>query len=239
MAGSERDKTIGANLAAIRGDVTQDELAKRMREHGFKWSQSTVWSVERGDRPMKLAEAEAVLDCLGMSVDYLSNLVAPEGGSRNDLDRTIGQNVEILRNGIRSDKIAQQMQDRGYTWTNRTIGAIERGDRPLALSEATDLMSILGQDDMWALKRLLSGSVNSTVNRSCKSVVDLANRILELWKELDEKRTELAAYVHEAVREHQGLEYETWFITINHFCQGHFSIFQTYAADRECCMEGL
>ena len=67
MAGSERDKIIGANLAAMRGDVTQDELARRMREHGFKWSQSTVWAVERGDRPMKLAEAEAVLDCLYMN----------------------------------------------------------------------------------------------------------------------------------------------------------------------------
>lgn len=75
-------------------------------------------------------------------------------------------------------------------------------------------MSILGQDDMWALERLLSGSVNSTVSRRCKSIEDLAHRILQLWKELDARRSKLAVYVHEVVRKHQGLEFETWWMTI-------------------------
>ena len=28
-----------------------------MRERGWKWSQATVWAVEKGDRPLRLAEA--------------------------------------------------------------------------------------------------------------------------------------------------------------------------------------
>lgn len=28
-----------------------------MRERGFKWSQATVWAIEKGDRPLRLAEA--------------------------------------------------------------------------------------------------------------------------------------------------------------------------------------
>ena len=212
--GMRIDKTVGRNLTQLRDGVTQEELAERMRERGYSWTKMTVYNIERGERQIRLAEAVDVLNCLGKPVDYLSNLIAPEGGNRNDLDRMIGQNVEILRNGIDSVKIAQQMCDRGHAWTPRTIDAIECGERPLALSEAVDLMSILGQDDMWALERLLSGSVNSTVSRRCKSIEDLAHRILQLWKELDARRSKLAVYVHEVVRKHQGLEFETWWMTI-------------------------
>jgi hypothetical protein len=38
-----------------------------MRERGWKWSQATVWSVERGDRPLRLAEAEDLAGVLGVS----------------------------------------------------------------------------------------------------------------------------------------------------------------------------
>ncbi|MBD8517082.1 hypothetical protein [Plantibacter sp. CFBP 8804] len=55
---NDRDATIGRNLAALRGDMPQKTLADLMREAGWKWSQATVWSVEKGERPLKLAEAE-------------------------------------------------------------------------------------------------------------------------------------------------------------------------------------
>lgn len=37
--------------------LSQQDLANRMRDSGFKWSQATVWNVENGDRPLRLTEA--------------------------------------------------------------------------------------------------------------------------------------------------------------------------------------
>ena len=155
----------------------------------------TVYNIERGERQLRLSEAVEVLDCLGKTADCLIKLIAPEVEHQNATDRLIGQNVENLRKGISSDEIAMQMQDRGYAWTNRTVGEIERGERPLGLSEAVDLLPILGQHDGWALNGLLSENMNSAVIRECKSIKDLAKRILELWGKLDSKRSILAGRV--------------------------------------------
>ncbi|MBB1482510.1 hypothetical protein H5392_01385 [Tessaracoccus sp. MC1865] len=52
-----RNEMIGRTVAAWRGDMSQKALADEMRALGHKWSQSTVWSVESGSRPLKLVEA--------------------------------------------------------------------------------------------------------------------------------------------------------------------------------------
>jgi hypothetical protein len=36
-----------------------------MKARGWKWSQATVWSVEKGERPLRLAEAEDIRVILG------------------------------------------------------------------------------------------------------------------------------------------------------------------------------
>lgn len=54
------DVQIGKNLAEARGEMTQQALGAAMRERGFKWSQATVWSVEKGDRQLRLSEALAL-----------------------------------------------------------------------------------------------------------------------------------------------------------------------------------
>lgn len=59
------DKQIGKNLAQFRGIMSQKELADRMRDLGWKWSQATVWSIEKGERPLRLVEAEALQSILG------------------------------------------------------------------------------------------------------------------------------------------------------------------------------
>jgi hypothetical protein len=58
------DKQIGQNVARARGDMSQKELALAMRARGHKWSQATVWNVERGERPLRLSEASALSDIL-------------------------------------------------------------------------------------------------------------------------------------------------------------------------------
>lgn len=65
------DEQIGKNLAVLRGEMSQKDLADTMRKRGFKWSQATVWSVEKGERPLRLAEAEQLADLLTRSIDVL------------------------------------------------------------------------------------------------------------------------------------------------------------------------
>lgn len=62
---SEKDELIGRNLTELRGELSQAEIAKAMREKGHKWSQATVWAIERGERPLRLSEADDLRVILG------------------------------------------------------------------------------------------------------------------------------------------------------------------------------
>lgn len=69
---------IGRNVARLRGQKTQQDVAGAMRSAGYKWSQATVWSVEKGERPLKLAEAEDLAKIMG--TDLVALLVPPVEG---------------------------------------------------------------------------------------------------------------------------------------------------------------
>ena len=58
------DEQIGRNLSRFRGEMSQKDLAEKMRSMGWKWSQATVWSVEKGERPLRLAEAASLSEIL-------------------------------------------------------------------------------------------------------------------------------------------------------------------------------
>ena len=62
---TDQDRHIGQTMAILRGDKTQQAVADDMRQRGWRWSQATVWSVEKGDRPLRLAEAEDLAAVLG------------------------------------------------------------------------------------------------------------------------------------------------------------------------------
>lgn len=66
-----------------------------MRERGWKWSQATVWSIEKGERPLRLAEAEALADVLG---EHVSTLLAgpSEGHAVQALRRVKAAHVAII-----------------------------------------------------------------------------------------------------------------------------------------------
>lgn len=61
-----RDQQIGRNVAHYRGDRSQEWLGIQMRAQGHKWSQSTVWSVEAGTRPLRFTEAQDLAVILGI-----------------------------------------------------------------------------------------------------------------------------------------------------------------------------
>jgi len=65
------DRTIGANVAILRGDRTQKSIADSMQSRGLKWSQTTVWEVESGKRSLKAKEAKALADVLNVPVQRL------------------------------------------------------------------------------------------------------------------------------------------------------------------------
>lgn len=65
------DEQIGANLIRIRNGMSQKDLADAMRVRGFKWSQATVWAVEKGERPLRLTEAEGLGVVLRINPDLL------------------------------------------------------------------------------------------------------------------------------------------------------------------------
>lgn len=75
---SETDVRIGRNLARLRGDMSQAEFAKRMRDRGYKWAQNTVSAIESGERPLRLAEAHDVAQVLQMGFFTLDTLVAQD-----------------------------------------------------------------------------------------------------------------------------------------------------------------
>lgn len=69
---SSRDEQIGEAVRELRGEMSQDALAESMRVSGHpKWSQSTVWSVERGTRPLRLTEAETIAELFRHPLDEL------------------------------------------------------------------------------------------------------------------------------------------------------------------------
>lgn len=63
------DKRVGQNLARFRMKMPQQELADEMRRRGFKWSQATVWSTEKGERPVRLSEVVALSEILDRPYD--------------------------------------------------------------------------------------------------------------------------------------------------------------------------
>lgn len=68
------DAQIGRNLQRARGSMTQRELAEAMTLRGWKWSQTTVHTIEQGRRPLRLSESEDVREIL----NYETSLTADD-----------------------------------------------------------------------------------------------------------------------------------------------------------------
>lgn len=67
MAAKSQNQQIGENVRRLRGDMSQEELATRLRRYGYKWSKATVWAIENGSRPLKLTEAQDLMEVFGMT----------------------------------------------------------------------------------------------------------------------------------------------------------------------------
>lgn len=65
---SDIDQNVATNLREVREryELSQDELATRMSERGFGFTQATVWKIESGQRSVKVSEVAALGDALGL-----------------------------------------------------------------------------------------------------------------------------------------------------------------------------
>jgi transcriptional regulator with XRE-family HTH domain len=68
------DSRLGMNVRRLRDKkgMTQAALAEAMTERGWQWHQSTVARVESGQQSVRFAEAEALIQILGTTLDMLT-----------------------------------------------------------------------------------------------------------------------------------------------------------------------
>jgi len=68
-----RDADIGKSVLRLRtgAGISQQDVAQAMRDRGWKWNQTTSWSIEANRRPLRLAEAVDLADVLGVRLDDL------------------------------------------------------------------------------------------------------------------------------------------------------------------------
>lgn len=86
------DRRFGENLRTLRerAGLSQSELGKRMRACGFRWHQQTVSAIEAGDQPVKWADAVAVAEILGTTLDRLT-WASPEANAVEWLNSAAAQ----------------------------------------------------------------------------------------------------------------------------------------------------
>jgi transcriptional regulator with XRE-family HTH domain len=87
------DDNVATNVRAFRerSGLSQEELAQRMSERGFGFSQSTIWKIESGQRPVKISEAVALSEALDLP-RWLDLTAEPEV-TRHHADLTLANRL--------------------------------------------------------------------------------------------------------------------------------------------------
>lgn len=80
-----------------------------------------------------------------------------------EMNRDIGANLVKMRGKTTQDQLAHMMQQRGYSWTKMTVYNIERGERPIRLNEAVDVLKCLNIDAGDGLKALIRNEVDANI----------------------------------------------------------------------------
>ncbi|WP_137771861.1 helix-turn-helix transcriptional regulator [Microbacterium sp. O] len=62
----QTEEQIGADVATARerAGLSQKELAAAVTDRGFKWAQATVSQIEKGERPLRLSEADHLAELI-------------------------------------------------------------------------------------------------------------------------------------------------------------------------------
>jgi ribosome-binding protein aMBF1 (putative translation factor) len=115
--------------------------------HGDKWV-AVVCERANSCRAHDLGTFGSVFDAqsaVEAKIEELSEEVTPDS---DDPEHELGLNVKGLRDqlGWSQQELAYQMNGRGIRWHQTTVARVEKGERPLRLSEAAVLARIFGVD---------------------------------------------------------------------------------------------
>lgn len=84
-----RNKAIGSNIARLRGQMSQSEVAKAMSERGHSWIQTTVSAVESGERALKLTEAVDLAEVLKAPLEAVASETVGVYDTETELRRSM------------------------------------------------------------------------------------------------------------------------------------------------------
>lgn len=147
------DLAIGSAIAHLRSEagMSQQDLSLRMRSLGWKWLQPTVWSIEKGKRPLRLAETVDLAQVFEVPVEQFlqdplpsgSELVREADGFSSDaaIGRLISERRKDL--GATQDSLASAMREHGWPWSQSWVARVELGQESLRVTEARDLAMLL------------------------------------------------------------------------------------------------
>jgi hypothetical protein len=137
------DRRTGTAILAARGTTTQQAVANAMRDRGHKWSQSTVWSVEAGERPLKFAEANDLAQILGITINDLSS-------DPIELEATL---------------LSRRHADAYRTVVDAAVALFDLKDEIEALIERVDRVDTeLGEPTLAALRRMADEPVEGAIS---------------------------------------------------------------------------
>lgn len=108
-----------------------------------------------------------------------------------DRNQQIGKNLERLRNGMSQEALAKNMREFGHKWSKATVWAVERGDRPLKLTEANDLLRIFGRDSNRDMALLLRDSRNAEVSEAISEARNRLQRFADSCDDAEEYAVKL------------------------------------------------
>ncbi|WP_307223360.1 helix-turn-helix transcriptional regulator [Microbacterium arborescens] len=95
--------------ARTRAGVSQEELARRVRERGFDFQQQTIYKIEKGSRRVSIGEAVALADALDQN---LALFAEKDPASRAALRLRIEQQAkEILTGMVEVESLVRRHRD--------------------------------------------------------------------------------------------------------------------------------
>ncbi|WP_165777211.1 helix-turn-helix domain-containing protein [Bifidobacterium primatium] len=116
MNNDDANIIVGQNLARLRENrnLSLEDVARLMRQQGYKWKKDTVYTIEQGRRALKIAEAHDLLGCLGEDPTDIGSLF--RRNNEHILSLKINQLDSLSRNIQRElEQFEQQKQVIGLT----------------------------------------------------------------------------------------------------------------------------
>ena len=146
QASTDFNKKVGSNIRTYRRafGMSQSDLAHELAMRGIPFQQQTILKVEKGSRPLRFEEAEAIARILGVK-----DLVMPPLTNLLDLS---GAMRELLSAEFRSQRLEARLNElrREVELTTRDLGSARRlADRARAELIAGGMVEI---DGRWVLK---------------------------------------------------------------------------------------